>query len=69
MLGNQKSEAEVQGRQQFINQTLQINQVSNALVQALAGAAINAKDAASRELLSEFGFTVSAGQPSADSPK
>ena len=57
---NQKMEAELQQRQQFINQTLQLNQVANALVQALGNAAVSGNDAAIRDLLSESGITINA---------
>ena len=60
VLSNQKSEAEVQGRQQFPTQTAQINQVSNALVQTLGAAAVNGKDSEIQALLTEFGITVTA---------
>lgn len=70
VLDNQKAEAEVQARQQFLNQTIQVNQVSNALLQALGAAAVNGKDADIQALLTEFGVTVTANAPpSAGAPE
>ena len=68
ILGNQRAEAEVQARQQFINQSLQINQFNNALIQSLGTAAVSGKDAAIQGLLAEFGISVSANQPANAAP-
>ena len=65
VLGNQKFEAEVQARQQFINQSLQLYQVTTALLQALAQAAVGANDAALRGLLAESGVTINVNDPPA----
>ncbi len=65
VLGNQKIEAEVQGRQQVINQSLQLNQVGNALVQSLGAAAVNGNDASARDLLAEYGITATSNATSA----
>ncbi len=72
VLDNQKIEVEVQRRQLFINQTQQLGQVGNALMQALGSASINGNDAAIRDLLTEYGITVNANATPADaaqSPK
>lgn len=55
---NQGMEAEVQQRQLIINQSLQLSQVSNVLLQLLGQTVINTKDPAIQSLLSEFGITV-----------
>lgn len=59
---NQGIEAEVQQRQVVINQSLQINQVSNALVQLLGQAAVQRQDQEIAALLTEFGITVTQPQ-------
>jgi len=55
---NQGVEGQVQQRQVIINQSLQINQVSNALVQMLGQVAVKTQDPQISGLLSEFGISV-----------
>lgn len=55
---NQGMEAEIQQRQLIINQSLQLGQVSNVLLQLLGQTVINTKDPAIQSLLSEFGIPV-----------
>lgn len=55
---NQGIEAEVQQRQLVINQSLQVSQVSNVLLQLLGQTLVNTKDPAIQSLLGEFGITV-----------
>lgn len=55
---NQGVEAEVQQRQVIINQSLQINQVSNALLQMLGQVAVRTHDPQISALLNEFGISV-----------
>ncbi len=58
MTQNQGAQAEVNQRQQFINQTIQLNQVTQTLVRLIATAAVNNNDEKLRELLVQEGFTV-----------
>jgi hypothetical protein len=53
-------QAEVNQRQQFINQSIRLSQVNSVLIRALAQAAINDKDDKLRALLAENGITVAA---------
>jgi hypothetical protein len=55
---NQSIQAEVNQRQQFINQSIQLSRLNEALVRLLATAAINAKDDKLRNLLAQQGITV-----------
>lgn len=64
---NQGIEAEVQQRQLIINQSMQVNQVSNVLLQMLGQVVVNTKDPAIQALLTEFGITVNAAPPAAAS--
>jgi hypothetical protein len=58
---------EVNARQQFINQSVQLSQVFRELLNDLGGFAIRNNNAAIRQLLAESGFTVvgpqAQGQP------
>ena len=65
---NQGIEAEVQQRQQIINQSLQVNQVSNALLQMLGQSVLRTQDPQITTLLSEFGITVSETPPAGSPP-
>jgi hypothetical protein len=47
---------EVNQRQQFINQSIELSRVNEALVRALATASINNKDEAVRDLLAQHGI-------------
>jgi predicted Holliday junction resolvase-like endonuclease len=55
---NHSVQAEVNQRQQFINQSLQFGRVNEALVRALATAAVADKDDKLRELLAQNGITI-----------
>jgi hypothetical protein len=55
---NRAAQAEVNRRQIFINQSIQLGRVNEALVRALAAAAADAKDDKLRDLLTQNGITV-----------
>ncbi|HUC10867.1 MAG TPA: hypothetical protein VL985_10650 [Stellaceae bacterium] len=55
---NRSVQAEIDRRQQFINQSIQFGRVNEALVRALATAAVNDKDDKIRELLVQNGITI-----------
>ena len=57
---NRTVQAQVNQRQQFINQSLQLSRVNEALIRALATAAVNNKDDKLRELLTQNGITINA---------
>jgi hypothetical protein len=60
---NRTVQAQVNQRQQFINQSVQLSRINEALIHALASAAVNNKDDKLRELLSQNGITInSAGE-------
>ena len=62
---NRAVQAEVNRRQQFINQSIQLGRVNEALIRALAAAAANNKDDKLRDLLAQNGITINAaGEPS-----
>jgi hypothetical protein len=56
VLSDQSRQAEVNQRQQFINQSIQLGRVNESLVRALATAAVNNKDDKLRNLLTEQGI-------------
>jgi len=61
---NRSVQLEVNRRQQFINQTTQLGRVNEALIRALAAAAVSNKDDKLRDLLTQQGITVNAaGEP------
>ena len=61
---NRAVQADVNRRQQFINQSIQFGRISEALVRALAAAAVSNKDDKLRELLADSGITINAsGEP------
>lgn len=61
---NRSVQAEVNRRQQFINQSIQLGRISDALIRALAAAVMSSKDDKLRELLAQNGITVNAaGEP------
>jgi hypothetical protein len=61
---NRSVQAEVNRRQQFINQSMQLARISEALMRALATAAVNDKDDKLRDLLAQNGITINAaGEP------
>ncbi len=55
---NRSVQAEVNKRQQFINQSIQLGRISDALIRALAAAAVNQQDDKLRELLAQNGITI-----------
>jgi hypothetical protein len=57
---NRSVQAEVNQRQQFINQSIQLGRVNEALIRALATTAIGSKDDKLRELLTQNGITINA---------
>jgi hypothetical protein len=58
VLNTQARQAEVNQRQQFINQSMQLSRVNEGLVRAIATAAVNTKDEKLRQLLSDQGINV-----------
>jgi hypothetical protein len=61
---NRSVQFEVNRRQQFINQSLQLGRINEALIRALAAAAVNGKDDKLRDLLAQNGITINAaGEP------
>jgi hypothetical protein len=57
---NRSVQAEVNQRQQYINQSIQLGRVNEALIRALATAAVSNKDDRLRELLTQNGITINA---------
>jgi hypothetical protein len=57
---NRTVQAEVNQRQQFINQSIQLGRVNEALIRALASAAVSHNDDRLRELLTQSGVTINA---------
>jgi hypothetical protein len=57
---NRSVQAEVNRRQQFINQSVQLGRINEALIRALAAAAASANDDKLRDLLAQNGFTINA---------
>jgi hypothetical protein len=55
---NRSVQAEVNQRQQFINQSIQLGRIADALIRALATAAVDNKDDKLRELLAQNGITI-----------
>jgi len=61
---NRSVQLEVNQRQQFINQSVQLSRVNDALVRAVAAAAVSNKDDKLRDLLAQNGITINAaGEP------
>ena len=68
---NRSVQAEVNRRQQFINQSIQLGRINEALIRALAAAAVSNKDDKLRDLLADNGITINASGepvPSANGP-
>jgi hypothetical protein len=66
---NRSVQAEVNRRQQYINQSTQLGRVNEALVRALAAAAVSEKDDKLRDLLAQNGITINAaGEPERPQP-
>ena len=55
---NQLLQADVNQRQQFINQSVQLSQLDNTLIRALANAAVANHDDKLRDILAEVGVTM-----------
>jgi len=64
---NQSIQAEVNRRQQFINQSNQLNRIDDMLIRTIATAAVNAKDDKLRDLLTQHGVTMTL-TPNAPTP-
>ena len=61
---NRTVQAEVNRRQQFINQSIQLGRVNEALIRALAAAAVSNNDDKLRDLLADSGIAINAsGEP------
>ena len=67
---NRSIQAEVNQRQQFINQSIQLGRIDDALVRALAAAAVSNKDDRLRDLLAQNGITINptTGAPEREAP-
>lgn len=67
---NRAVQAEVNQRQQFISQSIELNRVNNALVQAIARNAVGNKDDKLRKLLTQNGIAIdpATGAPSEKTP-
>ena len=68
---NRTVQAEVNRRQQFINQSIQLGRINEALIRGLAAAAVSNKDDKLRDLLADNGITINAAGepvPSASAP-
>src|SRR2546429_3167677 len=55
---NRTVQAEVNQRQQFINQSIQLGRINDTLIRALAAAAVEHNDDQLRELLAQNGITI-----------
>jgi hypothetical protein len=61
---NRTVQADVNRRQQFINQSIQLGRINEALIRTLATAAVSNKDDKLRDLLADNGITINAsGEP------
>jgi hypothetical protein len=61
---NRTVQADVNRRQQFINQSTQLGRINEVLIRALAATAVSNKDDKLRELLADNGITINAsGEP------
>ena len=61
---NRAVQADVNRRQQFINQSMQLGRINEELIRALAAAAVSNKDDKLRDLLADNGITINAsGEP------
>jgi len=65
---NRSRQAEVNTRQQFINQSIQLSRLHQDLVNALASTSVSNKNDALRQILAEVGITVTPRESSADQP-
>jgi hypothetical protein len=55
---NRSVQAEINQRQQFINQSIQLGRINDALIRALAATAVSNKDDKLRDLLAQNGITI-----------
>ena len=55
---NRSVQSEINQRQQFINQSIQLGRINDALIRALATTAVNSKDDKLRDLLAQNGITI-----------
>jgi hypothetical protein len=55
---NRSVQAEINQRQQFINQSIQLGRINDALIRALATTAVSNKDDKLRDLLAQNGITI-----------
>jgi hypothetical protein len=66
---NRSVQLEVNKRQQFINQSIQLGRINETLIRALAAAAVGNKDDKLRDLLTQHGITINAaGEPVPSTP-
>jgi hypothetical protein len=62
-------QAEINQRQQYINQSIRLGRVNEALIRSLAQTAVNEKDDRLREVLAQSGITINiAAKPAAGGP-
>jgi hypothetical protein len=62
-------QADINQRQQYINQSIRLGRVNEALIRTLAQTAVNEKDDRLREVLGQSGITISiAAKPAAAEP-
>lgn len=66
--GNRSIQAEVNTRQQFINQSLQLDRLNRDLIAALANLAARNNDEQLKNLLTSHGITLSVNQPGTSAP-
>jgi succinate dehydrogenase hydrophobic anchor subunit len=55
---NRSVQSEINQRQQFINQSIQLGRINDALIHALAATAVSNKDDKLRDLLAQNGITI-----------
>jgi hypothetical protein len=67
-LGNRTIQGEVNDRQQFINQSLQLDRLNRELIAALANLAARNNDDQLRNLLASHGITFTVNQPTSTAP-
>ena len=62
-LGNRSIQTEVNQRQQFINETIRLNQLNNQMIQSLVSQAAQSDDQQIRNMLAANGVTFVINQP------
>lgn len=67
-LGNRTIQGEVNDRQQFINQSIQLDRLNRELIAALANLAARNNDDQIRNLLASHGITFTVNQPTSAAP-